>query len=282
MVPAWANPADAPTRNTPIENWNASLPKLPPPPTAVFASVHALAELDLLREPLSAAAHTVCERVRTLKSSGVFSCSEAGPSCVENEVSQAHVEERVSTPSNVRRLPRDNVRNGWRDEKTETQPGGAPDCSHTSCWSCDDPIIIAPSWFSAPPGVTLPMGSRPHHWRNEFIERHPGPKRPLPLRGWDVLVQDDLPTTVQRYDVAASESENNCLSGTSMGSKSSSITGLNELGHLCIQYLRTCSASGTLGPGQAGTLISGLRRYVLLARSCGADLEHHQSVFRTL
>ena len=58
--------------------------------------------------------------------------------------------------------------------------------------------------------------------------------------------------------------------------------GLNELGHLCIQHLRTCFASGTFGPRQAGTLVSVLRRYVLMAKSCGADLEDHQSVFRTL
>ena len=46
--------------------------------------------------------------------------------------------------------------------------------------------------------------------------------------------------------------------------------GLNELGHTCIQYLRVCF------------LISGLRRYVLSAPSCGADLEDHQRVFGTL
>ena len=34
--------------------------------------------------------------------------------------------------------------------------------------------------------------------------------------------------------------------------------------------------------GAPGTLISGLRHLVLQARSCGADLEDHQSVFRTL
>ena len=55
-VPTWAKPADAPSRNKPIEDWHASLPKLPRPPTAVFASVHALAEPNLLVEPLSMAA----------------------------------------------------------------------------------------------------------------------------------------------------------------------------------------------------------------------------------
>ena len=44
-----------------------------------------------------------------------------------------------------------------------------------------------------------------------------------------------------------------------------------RIGHLCIQYLRTCFASGTLVPGQAGTLISGLWRHVLLTKSCGAS-----------
>ena len=50
--------ADAPSRNNSVESWYVSLPKLLPPPTAVFASVHALSELNLLREPLSTAAHS--------------------------------------------------------------------------------------------------------------------------------------------------------------------------------------------------------------------------------
>ena len=58
--------------------------------------------------------------------------------------------------------------------------------------------------------------------------------------------------------------------------------GLHELGHLYVQYLRSCFASGSRRPEQASTLISGWRRHVLLARSCGADLKDHQSVFRTL
>ena len=56
------------------------------------------------------------------------------------------------------------------------------------------------------------------------VERHPGPKRALPLRGRDVLVPDVLPTITQRHDVAVVEFENICESETSMGSKSSSIT----------------------------------------------------------
>ena len=121
-----------------------------------------------------------------------------------------------STPSNVRQLPREGVINGWRDETAE----GAACCSHTSCWPCADPILTAPSWFSAPPGLALPMESRPDYCRNELlyragdIERHPGPRRALPVRGRDVVSH-----------------------------------GLTELGHACFQYLRSCFASGSLGLG---------------------------------
>ena len=55
------------------------------------------------------------------------------------------------------------------------------------------------------------MGSRPDYWRKELlyrggdIERNAGPKRAVPARGGDVLVQDALPTTAQRHNVAVSE-----------------------------------------------------------------------------
>ena len=81
-MPTRANPADASSRNKPIESWYASLPKLPPPPTVVFASAHALSELNLLREPLSAAAHTTEEYVRKLESSSAFICSKMNPAYV--------------------------------------------------------------------------------------------------------------------------------------------------------------------------------------------------------
>ena len=75
-----------------MESWYASLPKLPPPPTAVFTSAQDLLGLDLLREPLSAAAHTACEHVRILESSGAFSCSGVRPAHVEIEASQVTYE----------------------------------------------------------------------------------------------------------------------------------------------------------------------------------------------
>ena len=75
---------------------------------------------------------------------------------------------------------------------------------------CDDPIFIAPSWFSAPPGLTLPTGAGPIYRRNELlcrigdIERNLGPKR-----GRNVL-QDALPSSAQHYDVAVSEFGRSC------------------------------------------------------------------------
>ena len=41
-------------------------------------------------------------------------------------------------------------------------------------------IFVTPSWFSALPGLTLPVGLRPDYWRNEphtgDIEKHLGPR----------------------------------------------------------------------------------------------------------
>ena len=120
-----------------------------------------------------------------------------------------HLGESNSTPSDVRQLSRESVRNHWKDEETD----GTVDWSHAECWPCHNPIFISPSWSSAPLGLALPMGSRSDFWRNELlyravdIERHPGPKRALPSRGRGVLIQDILPTTAEHDDVAVSEFE---------------------------------------------------------------------------
>ena len=104
------------------------------------------------------------------------------------------------------------------------------------------------------------MGSLPDNWRIELlyragdIEGHPGPKRAFSSRGRDVR------------DIHGVEEPSITVSMTWVT--------------FCVQSLRSCFASGTLGPGQTGTLISGLRHYVLLVRSCGAALEDLQTVFR--
>ena len=112
------------------------------------------------------------------------------------------------------------------------------------------------------------------------IDRNPGPKRALPPRGRDVQVQDVLPTT-EGCDVAVTEFEEYLRVRDMPGLEELVSCGLNELGHACIQCLRVCFASGSLGLDQAVTLISGLRRHVLATCSCRADQEE-QSVFRTL
>ena len=155
----WANRADAPSRNTSLKSWYAALPNLPPPPAAVFASAHALSELNLLHKPLSTAAHAAEEHVRKLESSAAFS-SKTKPTYVENACPQmTHVGE-------------DGLKHGR-----------ATDCALPLCWLRHDPVFVAPSWFSAPLGLTLPMGSRPEYWRNKLshqwgdIEKHPGPQK---------------------------------------------------------------------------------------------------------
>ena len=71
-------------------------------------------------------------------------------------------------------------KNDWTNAKTN-RSANHPRTSEP----CDDPIFIAPSWFSAPPGLTLSTGAGPDFWRNELwnregdIGRNPGPKRAL-------------------------------------------------------------------------------------------------------
>ena len=119
------NPADAPPRSKPIKSWFASLPKLPPTPTAVFASAHTLS-----RSWIYSVNHCrllpIQRDVRELESSGAFSFSEAKPACVETSTSQVtFAGEGISTPSNVRQLLRKGVRTVSKDEKAER----AVDCS---------------------------------------------------------------------------------------------------------------------------------------------------------
>ena len=132
------------SRSMPIESWYASLPMLPPAHTAVFASAHALSKLDLLREPLSAAAHAGGEHVRKLEPSSAFSCSNMEPAHVKNESPQTtYVGESNPTPADVRQLSGENVKNDWKNEK------------HTGRLICPkNPAGIAPI-----PSSSLPIGS---------------------------------------------------------------------------------------------------------------------------
>ena len=207
-------------------------------------------------------------------STQLFNCSRAGPARGENE---PHVGRGLSTPSNERRWPPGSVESSWSEEGAQNQTkwssGLLPRVmlvlrrSHLHCFE----LVQCAAW------------TRPDDCQDELlyravdIERHTGPKRALPSRGRDVLVQDVLPTTAHRSDVPVAEFEKYLRVRDIHGLEEVVNHGLNELGHPCVQSLRTCFTSGTFGPGQAGTLFSGLRR-----RSCCADLDTHQSVFRTL
>ena len=231
------------------------------PPTAVFESVHALAEMDLLREPLSAAAHTPCEHVRSLESSGVFNCSEAGPVCVEHDASQPCVGKEFFTTADGQRLLPEKVNNSRCFEETQNQKDAASD------WPCAEPIFTPESVQRARNDLL---------YRAVDIERHPGPERAYSSRGRDVVVQDVMPTTAQRYDGAVPDFEKLLGVRDILVLEELLDHGLNELGPFSIFEPALHQVPSDR---QAGTLTSGLRRYVLPARSCDADLEDHQTVF---
>ena len=216
-----------PSRNKLIKNW-----KLPHPPTAVFASGHARAELKLLRERLSAAACAACEHVqRPLEPS---TAREQVPDCGENQASQAYVQGGLPTPSDERRLPPEDEKNSESYEGTENQRSGVSD------WFWGDPIFVTPSWFSAPPGLALPIRWLLDDWRKDLlyragdIKRHPEHKRALSWRGGDVLV------LAQRHDGAVADFEKYLSVRDIHGLEEPLNHGLHELGYLCVQYLRTC------------------------------------------
>ena len=69
--------------------------------------------------------------MRKLESSGAFSRSKMKPAYVGIDTSQViYVGESNSTPSDVRQLSREGVRNDWKDGKADE----VVDWSHTSCW----------------------------------------------------------------------------------------------------------------------------------------------------
>ena len=87
------------------------------------------AELDLLRETLSASAHMAGKHVGTLEFFDAFSHSRRKLAYFESETSQkAYLGENKSTPSDVRQMSRESVTSDWKDEKAD----GAVDRSHTS------------------------------------------------------------------------------------------------------------------------------------------------------
>ena len=224
-----------------------------PLPAATLASTQARSELDLLREPVSAAA----------------------PSAAEQMVLSAIW--NLDLPARER--PSTSLREYFLDFKRDAS---------TSC-KCQKKLEGREILPIRHVGLTrrqsslfrvgsMRLWSSPCH-RARDIEKHTVAKRAFPLRGQDILVQYVMLTTATRYDMAVSEIVKYFRVWDIRGLEELVRYRLNELDRVCIRYLRTCFASGNLGPSQAGTLISGLRRHLILARACGAALEN---VFRTL
>ena len=68
-------------------------------------------------------------------------------------------------------------------------------------------LVQCAAWTRSAYGVRDQTSKNKMLYRGSDIGRHPGPKRAHPLRGRDVLVQEVLPTSAQRHDVAVSEFE---------------------------------------------------------------------------
>ena len=124
---------------------------------------------------------------------------------LENRTSQVtHVGKGSSTPSNVRQLFRNSVKNDRRDAKAE----GAANFSRTSCWP---PTIPSSSLRVGSVRLGSPCllaqdrttGENELLYREGDIERHAGPQRALPSQGRDVLMQDALPTKSWPFAVSA-------------------------------------------------------------------------------
>ena len=123
-----------------------------------------------------------------------------------------------------------------------------------------------------------PVGSRPDSWRDELLyrvgdtERHPGPKTRASLARSGRLGAKTFRPPLRNVMTWPFQSSKIFVCQRHSWARRARQSRSQRIG----------SSSGTLGLGQAGTLIWVLRRLVLLAKTCGADLKDHQSVFRTL
>ena len=177
--------------------------------------------------------------------------------------------EEDSLRLNERRWPTESVQNSWSEEGAEKRKVGV----RTAPTRHAGPATIPASMLRV--GSVRRLGS-PCVWDRDQIIGETN-RCIVQATSKDILVRNAhfLCEDGTSWCKALQNSKNISESETSTGSRSSSIT--VSTGHFCIQYLQTCFASGTLGPGQAGTLMWGLERSVLLANSCGADLEDHQT-----
>ena len=170
--------------------------------------------LDLLREPLYSSAHTACEHVPTLESSGDFNCSGGGPACGEIGASRTYIERWLSTLSN-------------EIKEMRLQTGSAPIPSSSlrvgSERRLGPPCLWDRYQTTGETNCCIVQGD---------IAIHPGPKRALPLRGRDILVQDFPPTTAQKLWWDRCRSRKYLKVRDIHGLEELLNHGLHELGHL--------------------------------------------------
>ena len=122
-----------------------------------LVSAPALSELDLLREPLSVAAHTAGEHVRELESSGAFSLSDMKPALVEDApklLTWVRALPRLQKNGNC--LGKVAKKKGNMRNQKELLTAPARHVGHAMV-----PSLLLQSWFNAPPGLGLPTGAGP-------------------------------------------------------------------------------------------------------------------------
>ena len=184
------------------------------------------------------------------------------------------LEEDSSTPSNERRSPPANVKNRWSEEGAENQKNAAPYCSCTSCWSCNDPhlrcseLVQCAVWAHPADGIATRLLAR-----RIVVSCSRFRKTSLSETSASFARSRRLGAGRSAHHCATfccgrCSSKNICESETSMGSKSSSITVSTDGPSL--HHPKTFVFVLRWGPSDRDK-----QRYVLLAKSCGADLENH-------
>ena len=200
----------------------------PPAQTAVFASAHALSELDLLREPLSAAAHAAGERVRKLESSGAFSCSKI-------KLPMLNLKLR-SWPTLVEASPRLQMCGNClvRASKTIGRTGQTDGqlirpTHHAGLATIPSSFLRVGSARRL--GSPCQRGRDQEYLRNELLyladdieERHPGPKRALPSRKRGVQCRTYFPLLRNTMTWPLQSLKNTCESKRFTGPKNLSAT----------------------------------------------------------
>ena len=151
-----------------------------------------------------------------------------------------------------------------------------------------------------PPAVRSEARGRTRDaWRGELIyragdvERHPGPSYQRTTRArfrgaraeggaLDVLALDVTQPTVRSYELAMQRFEAWLRVRDVRGLDAALELGMETLTQHTVTYLRQAFADGMLSAAQVGHLLSGIKRFVMLAVALGAPVGDDPVHFRTL